>query len=415
MHATAYDQAGSKLGKIGQVYLDNRTQAPEWVTVHTGLFGTKESFVPVGDAELDGDRLRLPYDKQLIKTAPDLDPAGPFGGLTPEQERDLYRHYGVEPPAPPVVSDAIDPDTGRISSFGPATALDGLADDTPHGADGGTAPRPARPEPPLDDPFTDSFVAPTSPAGVMPPLEGFPASDPFPPRETFPPREPFPRGTGPGTVPPAPEPGPHSAGSPGPGSPGPGSSGLGSSGLGSSSLGSSGAPTQERFGPHAPEASRDEDARRFPAAPGLPFPPVSPAAPTAPTSPAAPGGPGARYGLDTPSGQGSRTGERTHTGQGRPDGHGLGASDGDAPGAQPERTDPLGSGPVLLDFRPVTLPPTPTPTPIPTPSASGAAAGDGEGAGSAADPDQAAATSPLVPLYPSGPAGHVGRHRSPRR
>lgn len=155
VHATAYDATGGKLGKIGQVYLDNLTQAPEWVTVHTGLFGTKESFVPVRDADLDGDRLRLPFEKHVVKNAPDLDPEGPRGTLSPEQEQELYRHYGMRPSAPPVVSDAIDEDTGRFSSFGPATALDGLADDTPHGEQ--APPRPARPDLPPDDPFAEPY------------------------------------------------------------------------------------------------------------------------------------------------------------------------------------------------------------------------------------------------------------------
>ena len=43
----AVDNDGDKLGKIGNVYLDDRTGEPAWVTVNTGLFGTKESFVPL--------------------------------------------------------------------------------------------------------------------------------------------------------------------------------------------------------------------------------------------------------------------------------------------------------------------------------------------------------------------------------
>jgi uncharacterized protein (TIGR02271 family) len=40
----AVDQEGSKLGKIGHVYLDDRTGQPMWVTVATGMFGTKQSY-----------------------------------------------------------------------------------------------------------------------------------------------------------------------------------------------------------------------------------------------------------------------------------------------------------------------------------------------------------------------------------
>jgi hypothetical protein len=122
VHATAYDASGNKLGKIGQIYLDNRTQAPEWATVHIGFFGTRESFVPLTDAELEGDRLRLPFEKEQVKAAPELEPDR--GGPTPEQELDLYRHYGMEVARPPQPSTAIDGEAaGRTSSFGPATGL----------------------------------------------------------------------------------------------------------------------------------------------------------------------------------------------------------------------------------------------------------------------------------------------------
>ena len=39
---------GDKVGKIGQIYVDEFHDAPEWVTVNTGLFGASESFVPLG-------------------------------------------------------------------------------------------------------------------------------------------------------------------------------------------------------------------------------------------------------------------------------------------------------------------------------------------------------------------------------
>jgi len=55
--ATAYDRSGEKIGKVGGVYNDDRTDQPKWVTVHTGLFGVNETFVPVHDAQISGDRV----------------------------------------------------------------------------------------------------------------------------------------------------------------------------------------------------------------------------------------------------------------------------------------------------------------------------------------------------------------------
>jgi uncharacterized protein (TIGR02271 family) len=81
-----------KLGTVGEVYLDDSTGRPEWATVRTGLFGTKEAFVPLADATLSGDELRVPYDKDKVKNSPHHDVEG---HLSPSEEADLYRYYGL--------------------------------------------------------------------------------------------------------------------------------------------------------------------------------------------------------------------------------------------------------------------------------------------------------------------------------
>jgi uncharacterized protein (TIGR02271 family) len=84
--------ADGKLGSVGEVYLDDETGRPEWATVRTGLFGTKESFVPLADADLSGEDLRLPYDKDKVEHAPQIDTDG---HLSPTEEAELYRYYGI--------------------------------------------------------------------------------------------------------------------------------------------------------------------------------------------------------------------------------------------------------------------------------------------------------------------------------
>ena len=81
-----------KLGTVGEVYLDDETGRPEWATVRTGLFGTKEAFVPLADATLSGGELRVPYDKEKVKNSPHHDVEG---HLSPSEEADLYRYYGL--------------------------------------------------------------------------------------------------------------------------------------------------------------------------------------------------------------------------------------------------------------------------------------------------------------------------------
>jgi len=90
---TAYDADGDKLGKVGQLFLDDQTGRPEFVTVNTGLFGTNETFIPVSDASFDGDRLTLPFDKAKIKGAPNVDADG--GHLDQAEEQRLYEYYGM--------------------------------------------------------------------------------------------------------------------------------------------------------------------------------------------------------------------------------------------------------------------------------------------------------------------------------
>ena len=87
---TAIDSEGNKVGKIGQVYLDDQSGAPTWVTVTTGLFGTKQSFAPLQGHTLDGDDVRLGVPKDLIKDAPNVEDDG---HLQEDEQTALYDHY----------------------------------------------------------------------------------------------------------------------------------------------------------------------------------------------------------------------------------------------------------------------------------------------------------------------------------
>ena len=90
--STAYDRDGDKIGKVGQVYYDDDTDQPRWITVNTGFFGTNESFVPVEGADVSGDRVTVAFDKATVKGAPSI---AEDGHLTPDEEEKLYRHYSI--------------------------------------------------------------------------------------------------------------------------------------------------------------------------------------------------------------------------------------------------------------------------------------------------------------------------------
>ncbi|WP_069816521.1 DUF2382 domain-containing protein [Streptomyces sp. TP-A0874] len=95
---TVADKEGQKVGTVQQIYLDDASGAPEWITVRTGLFGSRESFVPLSGSQRSEGRLQVPYAKEEIKEAPRIEADG---HLAPSEEEDLYRHYGMSGRAAP--------------------------------------------------------------------------------------------------------------------------------------------------------------------------------------------------------------------------------------------------------------------------------------------------------------------------
>ncbi len=72
MGRTAVDAQGNKIGSVGQVYVNDTTGVPDWITVNTGLFGMKENFAPLYGSTFSGDDLVLPFGKDVVKDAPDV-------------------------------------------------------------------------------------------------------------------------------------------------------------------------------------------------------------------------------------------------------------------------------------------------------------------------------------------------------
>ncbi|MGH2940974.1 MAG: PRC and DUF2382 domain-containing protein [Solirubrobacterales bacterium] len=90
---TVVGSDGEKIGKVDQVYLDTASGQPEWLAIHTGLFGTKTNFVPLEGAAPNGEDVRVAYTKDQVKDAPGIDPDGE---LSDEEERSLWSHYGLD-------------------------------------------------------------------------------------------------------------------------------------------------------------------------------------------------------------------------------------------------------------------------------------------------------------------------------
>jgi len=90
----AFDRDGQKIGTVDEVYLDDATGIPEWAAVRTGFFG-RDAFVPLEPSEVVDGVLRVPFERSRVKGAPDF---GVGRHLSPEQELQLYRHYGLDVP-----------------------------------------------------------------------------------------------------------------------------------------------------------------------------------------------------------------------------------------------------------------------------------------------------------------------------
>jgi uncharacterized protein (TIGR02271 family) len=87
---TAVDTAGDKIGSVGQVYVNDESGVPDWITVNTGLFGMKENFVPLQGSSISGDNLVLPFGKDVVKDAPNVSDAS---HLDADEQQDLYAYY----------------------------------------------------------------------------------------------------------------------------------------------------------------------------------------------------------------------------------------------------------------------------------------------------------------------------------
>src|SRR5512132_3643908 len=134
------------VGRIEAIYVDRTTRQPEWALVHTGLFGSSRTFVPLADAAQLGDTVKVPHDTSVVREAPRLEEGAE---LSEKDEARLYAHYSIRytteqsssglpvseaAPAPA----AAPPATDATAQLPPAARLE---DDVPAaGAAAGTSP-----------------------------------------------------------------------------------------------------------------------------------------------------------------------------------------------------------------------------------------------------------------------------------
>lgn len=93
--STVQDRSGKKVGTVGQIWADAAGQ-PNWVSVKTGLFGRRESMVPLDAIEMQKDHLSVPFDKDMVKDAPQVE-GDADQPLNDAEIDELYAHYNLEP------------------------------------------------------------------------------------------------------------------------------------------------------------------------------------------------------------------------------------------------------------------------------------------------------------------------------
>uniref|UniRef100_UPI003D7D65BF DUF2382 domain-containing protein n=1 Tax=Kineococcus sp. SYSU DK007 TaxID=3383128 RepID=UPI003D7D65BF len=118
---------GDKIGKVDEVYLDNATNQPEWVSVKTGLFGSNVSLIPLSQATVSGDTITVPFAKGMVKDAPHHDPGHE---LSEADEDDLYRYYGIASTGGTVTETSSTQTSGTTGYAGTASGTTGTTGTT---------------------------------------------------------------------------------------------------------------------------------------------------------------------------------------------------------------------------------------------------------------------------------------------
>ena len=132
-NSTVFATDGDKIGSVGQVYLDDVTNEPTFITVKTGLFGARETFVPLQQAQTTADGITVPFEKSFVKDAPNVDADG---SLTPEEEQRIYEYYSMEYSATDHDGDVRRDDVRTDAGVAGTAGVAGVADrrDDPEGA-----------------------------------------------------------------------------------------------------------------------------------------------------------------------------------------------------------------------------------------------------------------------------------------
>ncbi|MBA2506046.1 MAG: PRC-barrel domain-containing protein [Thermoleophilaceae bacterium] len=87
------DVYGGRLGKVEAVYADVQDGSAQWLLVNTRRFETRHVLIPVTDAVQGGGHVWVPYERDVVKSAPEITAATP---LSRRRELALCEHYRLD-------------------------------------------------------------------------------------------------------------------------------------------------------------------------------------------------------------------------------------------------------------------------------------------------------------------------------
>ncbi len=174
------DIYGSPIGRLEDVWIDPGTGEPRWLLVKEGRFGGRSTLVPFTDVAAGEDHVWVPYDRDVVREAPQVEPGAP---LTQQVEATLRNHYAANATA--AVSHGAQAARGQDPNTSPepgAGATFRIAAEPQFERPPMTRPRmPERPAPPVSPRPREE--APERGYGYAPAPPAQPGPDPYRPQE----------------------------------------------------------------------------------------------------------------------------------------------------------------------------------------------------------------------------------------
>jgi len=90
------DIYGANVGRLEDVWIDPGTGVPRWLLVKEGRFGGRTTLIPFEDATAGAGHVWVPYEREVVRAAPEIEPGAP---LTQHVEASLRTHYAANVPS----------------------------------------------------------------------------------------------------------------------------------------------------------------------------------------------------------------------------------------------------------------------------------------------------------------------------